>query len=94
MVVALIAFNFACVDAEEVGRLLNVAECLQAILPHLNGEERRIKELSIADQLCRGADQLDALFPRSRRPCWVGGLCGGNRALRRAAIALSKGSNK
>ena len=93
MVVSLVALNLTCVDAEEVGRLLNVAECLQAILPHLNGEECGVEELSIADQLCRGTNQFDALLPRPRRPGRIRSLGRCDRTLCGVAIALREGPN-
>ena len=93
MVVALVALNLTRVDAEEVGRLFNVAKRLQSILPHLNREKCGVEELSIADQLCRGTNQLDALLPWSRRPSRKRSLGCCDRTLRSVAIALREGSN-
>ena len=65
MDVPLIALNLTRVDAEEVGRLFDVAERLEAILSYLNREKCGVEELSLADQLSRRADQRDALLPWS-----------------------------
>ena len=56
MNVALVALNLTRVDAEEVGRLFDVAERLEAILSYLNGEECGVETLSLADQLSRRAN--------------------------------------
>ena len=59
MDVALVALNLARVDAEEVGRLFDVAERLKAILANFNREECGVEELSLTDQLGRRANQRD-----------------------------------
>ena len=93
MDVALVALNLTRVDAEEVGGLFDVAECLKAILANFNGEECGVEELSLADQLGRRANQRNALLPRSLRPGWVCGLRRGDRGLGGVAIPLTKGAD-
>ena len=50
-------------------------------------------ERNCVEQGLVGADEFDALFPGSARPCRVGGLRGGNRRLRRIAITLCEGAD-
>ena len=91
--VALVALNLTRVDAEEVGRLFDVTERLEAILSYFNREECRVEELSLTDQLGRRADQRDTLLPWSLRPGWVRRLRRSDRRLCGAAVTLTKGAD-
>ena len=56
------------VVADEVGGLLDVAERLEPVLAHLDGQEGGDHVAPLGDQVGAGLEEADAVPPRRRRP--------------------------
>src|SRR6266498_5276821 len=70
---AVVALHLVAVVADQVGRLLHVAERLEAVLADLHGHQGGQLVGAVADQVRRAAQQGDAVPPRRARPGREGG---------------------
>ena len=88
VVVAVVVLHRLGVVAEEVGRLLDLAERLEPVLADLDRHQARVAHLALADQVGGLADQRQAVAPRRRGPRRLGAAGGGDGVLDVAAGAL------
>src|SRR5487761_2288205 len=72
VVVAGIALEHVRVVAQEVGRLLDLAERLETVLAHLERHPRRVLHLSLGDEVGGAAQHGEPIAPRRRSPCRLG----------------------
>ncbi len=73
---AVMGLHLVGVVAQQVGRLLHVAEGLEPVLADLEGHERGVRELSLADEVRGAADDLEPLPPAEVAPAREGRACG------------------
>ena len=69
VVVAVVRLHRGRVVAQQVGRLLDLAEGLDPVLADLDRHERRVVHQPLADQVTGPLDDRHALAPGHRRPC-------------------------
>src|SRR5439155_2742117 len=70
---AMVALHDVGVVAKQVRRLIHVAEGRQAVLADLDGHQRRVLELALADEPGRTPHQLDPAAPAQVAPGGKGG---------------------
>ncbi len=90
VVVAVVALHHVGVVAQQVGRLLHLAQGLEPALADLEGHVRAVDHLALADQLGCPAHDRQALAPGGGRPRRLGGPGGGDRVAHVLAGALGK----
>ena len=71
-------FHLGRIGIDDVGRFLDLADGLDAVLAGLEDEQRRQAELSLADQRRGAAHDRDSLLPGPLRPSRKGGFGGGH----------------
>ena len=77
-VVAVVLLHRVAVVAQQVGRLLDLAERLDAVLADLEAHDRGLVHEAVADELGRAADDLETIAPGSRGPSRLGGTSRGD----------------
>ncbi len=60
--------DLVAVVTDQIGRLLDVTQCLEPVLPHLHGHQSRQLEAPLADDVCGVTQQPDPLLPGRGRP--------------------------
>ena len=70
---AVVVLDLLAVVADEVGGLLDVAECLEPVLADLHAHQRRQLVGPLTDQVGRGSQHGDPLLPGGGGPPWCGG---------------------
>jgi hypothetical protein len=75
---AVVVLQLLAVVADQVGRLLDVAEGLESVLADLHGHQGGQLVGALADQVGGPAQQADAFLPGRGRPGGEGGLGGGD----------------
>ncbi len=78
VVEAVVGLDLVAVVADQVGRLLDVAERLEPVLADLDRHQGRELHLALADQVRHAAHDRDALEPRRPGPARGGGAGGGD----------------
>ena len=66
---AVVLLHHVAAPADQVGRLLDVAERLEPVLADLDRHERRELHLALADEVGGPSQQRHALLPRPPAPC-------------------------
>ena len=83
VVVAVVGLHRRGVVAQQVGRFLDLAERLDAVLADLERHVRGVLHQPFADEVAGALDDRDALAPRDRGPGGLGGSGGRRRRRRR-----------
>ena len=81
------------VVADQVGRLLDLAQRLDPVLADLDGHQAAVLHLALADQLGRAAQDRQALLPGRGRPARLCRASGGDGVARVLARALGEGAD-
>ena len=76
---AVVGLHLVGVVAQQVGGLLHVAQRLEPVLADLEGHERGVLELPLADEVGGAADDLESLPPAEVAPAGEGRAGGGHR---------------
>ena len=79
VVVARVVLHGLRVIADEVRRLLDLAERLDPVLADLEGHDRGVVHQPVADELGGAAQDRQPLLPGRRGPRRLGGSCSGDR---------------